>query len=238
MPRKNSNIKFLTNTLNSPKSTPEKIKNAFFKYIEHTKNFYGRQLYQNKISNAEYSDNIELIDALSDRINLIVISYLAEIYRNNEVQYESTINNLCHTLCKIIEDIILRCQEYNIDFNIVNSILEKNGIETISLSRTRKCYSSFKDAIEATNNSERFVKINQDGEEIKESYSLSRFYFFIQEEINECSNSSNIQKEISKCSNSNNIEVEIDDGKYFNNENNDDVDIFDTDIFDTDMFEF
>lgn len=165
MPRKNSNIKFLTNTLNSPKSTPEKIKNAFFKYIEHTKNFYGRQLYQNKISNAEYSDNIELIDALSDRINLMfikikrlegrnrrlekkeiylqaeinllrkenkdlikenetlkmeneaiksVISHSAEIYRNNEVQYESTINNLRHTLCKIIEDIILRCQEYNI----------------------------------------------------------------------------------------------------------------------------
>ncbi|CAG8601517.1 10576_t:CDS:1, partial [Racocetra fulgida] len=99
MTRKNSNIKFLTNIINSPKSTPEKIKNAFFKYIKHTRKFYGRQLNRNDISSEDYSDNIELLDALKDRINLMFIKIQRLEGRNRrletkEINLQAEINSL------------------------------------------------------------------------------------------------------------------------------------------------
>ncbi|CAG8441030.1 4209_t:CDS:2 [Cetraspora pellucida] len=165
---------------------------------------------------------------LQVEINLLKRENQDLIKENETLKNEKeAITNAFHIQMRYIEAFVLDIK----NFSIVNSILETNRIEIIPLSSTRRLYSSFEDAIEATNISKKFVEINQDGEEIEE-YLLPRSYSFVQEETGECSNFNNIQDEIGECSNSNNIDVEIDDREYSNNgKNENDIEIFDIDMF-------
>ncbi|CAG8771989.1 12812_t:CDS:2, partial [Dentiscutata erythropus] len=260
MTRKNSNIKHLINTLNSSKSTPDQIKNAFFKYFESTRNYYKRRLYNKEMTDEEYKNHDQLLDALKFQIQLMitkiirlerrikrlddkdtnflteitllkkenhdlikenktlkkeneafkmVISYSAEVYSNNEEQYESTIQqqiNEIHKYCQIIQSISSYCQENSIDFNKVNNFLRLNGIDT------RIHYSSFNDAINVSNNPNKFVELNQNETEIEETPQLYRTFSFIEDGENET-----IQDEEGECSKfvngNNNFEVKNRDEK-------------------------
>ncbi|CAG8538333.1 472_t:CDS:2 [Dentiscutata erythropus] len=242
MTRKNSNIKHLINTLNSPKSTPNQIKNTFFKYFESTRDYYKRRLNNKVITHEEYENYDKLLDALKAQIKFmitkiirlegrinrldnndinflteinflkkenhdlikenetlkkeneafkIVISHSAGIYRNNEEQYERTIQrqrNEINCYHQIFQVFASYCQENSIDCNIINSFLQLNEIDT------RICYSSFNDAVNASNNLKK-VELNQNETEIEESSHLHRTFSFIEIEENET-----IQDDEGECS--------------------------------------
>ncbi|CAG8566234.1 22671_t:CDS:2 [Gigaspora rosea] len=174
MPCKNSTINHLKNTINSPKSTPEQIQKAFIKYIESIKNYY--KCNRSNISQEYYEDNIRILDSLKSWINSTkenkalktVITNSAQVYNNNDEQYQSEIARLR----QIVAEISLACQECSIDFNIVNGILQNNGIKILG---PRKHYMSYQEALDATG----LQKINQDG------YSLQRSFSFYEPEPNQ-----------------------------------------------------
>ncbi|CAG8828290.1 1633_t:CDS:2, partial [Gigaspora margarita] len=116
-----------------------------------------------------------------------VIAHSININNHNVDQYENKIRKLR----QIIREIVFLFQNNNfIDFETVNKIIVSNGIGLIQVSAPRKHYKSFEEAFEATNNSERIVEIDDNGNAIKE-YSLPCTFSFIvnKEDAGECSNS-------------------------------------------------
>ncbi|CAG8700169.1 15638_t:CDS:2, partial [Dentiscutata heterogama] len=135
----------------------------------------------------------------------MVISHSARIYSNNEEQYESTIQqqiNEIHKYRQIIQSISSYCQENS----IVNNFLQLNRIDA------RIRYSSFNDTVNASNNLNKFVELNQDETEIEETPQLYRTFSFIKDRENET-----IQNEEGECSKfvngNNNFEVKNRDEK-------------------------
>ncbi|CAG8676810.1 19528_t:CDS:2, partial [Racocetra persica] len=108
----------------------------------------------------------------------IAVMHSAQVYKNNDEEYQSEITQLR----QILGEIALSCQECNIDFNMVNRILQKNGIKILG---TQKRYSSYHEAFEAAS----LQNINQDSE-----YSLPRSVSFYEPEPEdgECSNRRNL----------------------------------------------
>ncbi|CAG8793337.1 4829_t:CDS:2, partial [Dentiscutata erythropus] len=138
------------------------------------------------------------------------------VYSNNE---ESTIQQQINEIYKyrqIIQSISSYCQENSIDFNRVNNFLRLNEIDT------RIRYLSFNDAVNASNNLNKFVELNQDETEIEETPQLYRTFSFIEDGENET-----IQDEEGECT------------KFINRNNNFEVKNRDEkDIYDAEIFEF
>ncbi|CAG8606833.1 46490_t:CDS:2 [Gigaspora margarita] len=145
----------------------------------------------------------------------IVISHSVGTYSNNKERYESTIQqqiNEINNYRQIIQSIASYCQENS----IVNHFLQLNEIDT------RICYSSFNDAVNASNNPKKFIELNQDETEIEEPPQLYHTFSFIEVGENET-----ISDEEGECS------------KYVNGNNNFEVKNSDEkEIYDTEMFEF
>ncbi|CAG8840825.1 15102_t:CDS:2, partial [Racocetra persica] len=93
----------------------------------------------------------------------IAVMHSAQVYKNNDEEYQSEITQL-H---QILGEIALAY------FNMVNGILQKNGIKILG---TQKRYSSYHEAFEAAS----LQNFNHDGE-----YSLPRSVSFYEPEPEE-----------------------------------------------------
>ncbi|CAG8473252.1 5918_t:CDS:2 [Racocetra fulgida] len=176
MPRKNSTVNHLINTLKSSKSTPDQIQKAFNKYIESIRSYY--KCNRANSSQEDYEDNIRALDAFKSWINSTMFTKINRLESKNQYQSEIT------QLHQILGEITLAYQECNIgklNFNMVNGILQKNGIKILG---TQKRYSSYHEAFEAAS-----LQNIQDGE-----YSLPRSVSFYEPEPEEgeCSNRRNL----------------------------------------------
>ncbi|CAG8439809.1 12999_t:CDS:2 [Dentiscutata heterogama] len=238
MTRKNSNIKHLINTLNSSKSTPDQIKNAFFKYFESTRNYYKCRLYNKEMTDEEYKNHDQFLDALKFQIQLMITKI---------IRLEGRIKRLDDKDTNFLTEITLLKKE-NHDLIKENETLKReNKAFKIVISHSAGVYSNNEEQYESMiqqqiNEIHKYHQIIQsissycqensielmleyvirDETEIEETPQIYRIFSFIKDRENET-----IQDEEGECS------------KFVNGNNNFEVKNRDEkDIYDTEMFEF